>query len=179
LPLSAKCDFKPLSKTLRASGNNWRIDYVMEEHLDRRSETRYVIDKPASIKVGLLTSIDARVADLSASGMKLIVAPKSELQKEIRVSVPELKIKGEKYKVVHYQAETGVVRLCLVEDTRKAKVSSSVDHMVEENTAYFKVRDIARIQRSTHRYIWELAVRHMPSLSVLCVMNRFTLDRLK
>jgi len=172
LTLSAKCDFKPLSKTLRASGNNWRIDYVMEEDLDRRSETRYVIDKPASIKVGLLTSIDARVADLSASGMKLIVAPKSELQKEIRVSVPELKIKGEKYKVVHY-------RLCLVEDTRKAKVSSSVDHMVEENTAYFKVRDIARIQRSTHRYIWELAVRHMPSLSVLCVMNRFTLDRLK
>ena len=111
--------------------------------------------------------------------MKLTVAPHSDLQKEIRVSVPELKIKGEKYKVVHYQAETGVVRLCLVEDTRKAKVSSNVDHMVEENTAYFKVRDIARIQRSTHRYIWELAVRHMPSLAVLCVMNRFTLDRLK
>ena len=179
LTLSAKCDFKPLSKTLKASGSNWRIDYVMEEDLDRRSETRYVIDKPASIKVGLLSSLDARVADLSASGMKLIVPPNSELQKEIRVSVPELKIKGEKYKVVHYQADTGTVRLCLMEDTRKAKVGSNVDLMVEENTAYFKVRDIARIQRATHRYIWELAVRHMPSLSVLCVMNRFTLDRLK
>ena len=179
LTLSAKCDFTPLSKVLRASGNNWRIDYVMEEDLDRRSETRYVIDKPASIRVGLLNSLDARAADVSASGMKLIVAPNSELQKEFRVSVPELKIKGEKYKVVHYQREMGVVRLSLVEDTRKAKVSSSVDHMIEENTAYFKIRDIARIQRSTHRYIWELAVRHMPSLSVLCVMNRFTLDRLK
>ena len=55
LTLSAKCDFKPLSKTLKASGKNWRIDYVMEEDLDRRSETRYVIDKPASIRVGLLT----------------------------------------------------------------------------------------------------------------------------
>ena len=99
--------------------------------MDRRSETRYVIDKPASIKVGLLSSLDARVADLSASGMKLIVPPNSELQKEIRVSVPELKIKGEKYKVVHYQADTGTVRLCLMEDTRKAKVGSNVDLMVE------------------------------------------------
>ena len=179
LTLAAKCDFKPLSKSLKASGNNWHIDYVMEEDLDRRSETRYIIDKPASIKVGLLSSLDARVADLSASGMKLLVAPNSELQKEIRVSVPELKIKGEKYKLVHYQANTGVVRLCLLEDTRKARVGSSVDSMVEENTAYFKLRDIARIQRSTHRFIWELAVRHMPSLAVLCVMNRFTLDRLK
>ncbi|OJF68234.1 PilZ domain-containing protein [Alteromonas sp. V450] len=179
LTLSAKCDFKPLSKVLRASGDNWRIDYVMEEDLDRRSETRYLMDKPASIKVGLLTSLEARVVDLSASGMKLMVSPYSDLQKEIRVSVPELKIKAEKYTVVHYQAETGVLRLCLVEDTRKAKVVSNVDHIVEENSAYFKIRDIARIQRSTHRFIWEIAVRHMPSLAVLCVMNRFTLDRLK
>ena len=71
------------------------------------------------------------------------------------------------------------MRLNLSEDGRKSKVSANVDNIVEENTAYFKVRDIARIQRSTHRFIWELAVRHMPSLAVLCVMNRFTLDRLK
>ena len=179
LTLSAKCNFKPLSSELKASGDNWHIDYVMEEDLDRRSETRYVIDKSASIKMGLLSSIDAKVADLSASGMRLLVAPNSELQKDIRVSVPDLKIKNEKYKVVHYHPPSGVVRLNLSEDGRKSKVSANVDNIVEENTAYFKVRDIARIQRSTHRFIWELAVRHMPSLAVLCVMNRFTLDRLK
>jgi hypothetical protein len=179
LSLLTKCDFKPLSKTLKASGKNWQIDYVMEEDLDRRCETRYLMDKAASIKTGLLSSIDARVSDLSASGMKLKVAPNSEVQQEIRVTIPDLKIKGEKYKVVHYDADNGVVRLCLTEDARKAKVSSSVDSMVEENSAYFKLNDIARTQRLTHRFIWELAVRHMPSLSVLCVMNRFTLDRLK
>lgn len=179
LTLSAKCNFKPLSSELKASGDNWHIDYVMEEDLDRRSETRYVIDKSASIKMGLLSSIDAKVADLSASGMRLLVAPNSELQKDIRVSVPDLKIKNEKYKVVHYHPPSGVVRLNLSEDGRKSKVSANVDNIVEENTGYFKVRDIARIQRSTHRFIWELAVRHMPSLAVLCVMNRFTLDRLK
>merc|ERR1712137_1250294 len=84
LTLSAKCNFKPLSSELKASGDNWHIDYVMEEDLDRRSETRYVIDKSASIKMGLLSSIDAKVADLSASGMRLLVAPNSELQKDIR-----------------------------------------------------------------------------------------------
>ena len=179
LTLSAKCSFKPLSSDLKASGDNWHIDYVMEEDLDRRNETRYVIDKAASIKIGLLSSLEARVADLSASGMRLIVAPNSELQKEIRVSVPDLKIKNEKYKVVHFEPASGVIRLCLAEVGRKTKVSANVDTIVEENTAYFKVRDIARIQRLTHRFIWELAVRHMPSLAVLCVMNRFTLDRLK
>ncbi|MDP2595982.1 PilZ domain-containing protein [Alteromonas stellipolaris] len=178
LTLSEKCDFKPLSKTLRASGDNWSIDFVMEDDLDRRSETRYIIDKAAMIKVGLLSSIDVRVADLSASGMKLMVAPGTELQSEVRVSVPDLKIKNEKYKVVHYDATSGVVRLCL-EDVKNSKAGASVDAMVEENTAYFKIRDIARIQRSTHRFIWELAVRHMPSLAVLCVMNRHILDRLK
>ncbi|WP_346993720.1 PilZ domain-containing protein [Alteromonas gracilis] len=179
LSLVAKCDFKPLSKTLKASGKNWKIDYVMEEDLDRRCETRYVLDKAATIKTGLLSSIDARVSDLSASGLKLTVAPQSQIQPEIRVTVPDLKLKNEKYKVVHYEPDSGVVRLCLAEDTRKEKVGSSVGSMVEENSAYFKLNDIARIQRLTHRFIWELAVRHMPSLSVLCVMNRFTLDRLK
>lgn len=179
LSLAAKCEFKPLAKTLKASGTSWRIDFVMEEDLDRRCETRYVLDKEATIKTGLLSSIDARVSDLSASGLKLTVAPKSQIPSEIKVTVPDLKLKNEKYKVVHFDAETGVVRLCLAEDTRKEKVGSNVGNMVEENSAYFKLNDIARIQRLTHRFIWELAVRHMPSLSVLCVMNRFTLDRLK
>jgi hypothetical protein len=179
LTLSEKCEFKPLSKTLQASGQQWHIDYVMEEALDRRSETRYVIDKTAQIKLSLLSSLDVKVSDLSASGMKLLVPLNTELQKEVRVSVPDLKLKNEKYRVVHHCKETGVVRLCLIDDGKKAKAGANVGAMVEENTAYFKLRDVARIQRATHRFIWELAVRHMPSLSVLCVMNRYILDRLK
>lgn len=74
-----KCDFKFLLKILRVSGNNWWIDYVMEEDLDRCSEICYVIDKFVFIKVGLLILIDVWVVDLSVSGMKLIVVLKSEL----------------------------------------------------------------------------------------------------
>jgi hypothetical protein len=179
LTLSSKCDFKPLSRSIRASGKAWHIDYVMEEALDRRSETRYLLDKPATVRTGLLSTLEAQVSDLSAKGMKIIVKPHSVIQKDVRVSVPELKLKNEKYKVIDFNAETGVIRLCLLEEARITKVSASVDSMIEKHSAHFKTRDIARLQRSTHRYIWELAVRHMPSLSVLCVMNRHTLDRLK
>ena len=111
--------------------------------------------------------------------MKLLVPVGTDLQPELRVSVPDLKIKNEKYRVVHYDKSSGTVRLCLQDDGKKSKTCANVDAMVEENTAYFKLRDVARIQRATHRFIWELAVRHMPSLSVLCVMNRHILDRLK
>ena len=179
LTLTEKCNFKPLARSLCPSGDNWRIDYVMEDDLDRRSETRYIIDKPAIIKVGLLSSIEVRVADLSPSGMKLLVSPGTELHSDIRVSVPDLKIKNEKYNVVHYNKQQGIVRLRLAHNSKSVKGANNVDALVEENTAYFKLRDIARIQRLTHRFIWELAVRHMPSLAVLCVMNRHILDRLK
>lgn len=180
LTLTEKCEFKPIDRSLCASTEEpWRIDYVMEDELDRRSEARYLIDKPAIIKVGLLSSVECRVADLSPNGMKLLVAPGIELLSDIRVSVPDLKIKNEKYHVVHYNQEQGVVRLCLPHDVKSSKGNSNVGTLVEENSAYFKLRDIARIQRLTHRFIWELAVRHMPSLAVLCVMNRHILDRLK
>lgn len=91
LTLSEKCEFKPLAKSLRASGERWHIDYVMEEALDRRSETRYVIDKSAQIKLGLLNSLDVRVSDLSASGMKLLVPVGTDLQPELRYLCQTLK----------------------------------------------------------------------------------------
>jgi len=179
LTISEKCEFKPLAQSLRVTGDNWNIDFVMEEELDRRTEIRYIIDKPATIKLGMLSSIDARVSDISSSGIKLLVAKGTGLQADLRVSVPDLKIRNEKYRVVDYNAAAGIVRLCLQDGSKQSKTGSAVDTIVEENTAYFKLRDIARIQRFTHRFIWELSVRHMPSLSVLCVMNRHILDRLK
>jgi len=179
LTLTSRCDVKPLSKTIKASGKKWHIDFVMEDALDRRSETRYLMDKPAVIRTGLLSTLAAQVSDLSAKGMKIIVPPNSSLQKDVRVTVPELKLKNEKYKIINFDPTTGIVRLCLFEEARINKVSANVDSMIEKQSAHYKTRDIARLQRATHRYIWELAVRHMPSLSVLCVMNRHILDRLK
>lgn len=179
LTLLEKCDFKPLSRNFRTSSDKWHIGFVMEEALDRRSETRYVMDKAASVKLGLLSTLDVRVKDLSASGMKIFVPTECDMQDEIRVTIPDFKIKSERYKVVHYSPETGIARLSLVNANKKSKTVSQVDAMVEVNSTYFKLRDVARIQRATHRFLWELAVRHLPSLAVLCVINRHILDRLK
>lgn len=180
LTLGEKCDFKAIPRSFLVSEDRWRIGYVMEEELDRRSETRYVVDKAASIKVGLLSSINARVCDLSAKGLQLSITPgQHSISDEVRVTVPELRIKNEKYRVVNFNATTGTLRLCLQDLTKLAKTGASVEAMVEENSAFYKMRDVAKIQRLTHRFIWELAIRHMPSLSVLCVLNRNLLDRLK
>ena len=59
LTLGTRCDFKPIPKSFLVTDDCWRIDYVMEEDLDRRSETRYVVDKPASIKTGSLQITDS------------------------------------------------------------------------------------------------------------------------
>lgn len=180
LTLGTRCNFKAIPKSFLVSDDCWRIDYVMEEDLDRRSETRYVVDKPASIKTGLLSSIEAKVNDLSSKGLQLTVAENTQgLGEEVRVTVPELKIKNERYRVVHFDPGSGVLRLCLLNLAKSSKTGASVDAMVEDNSAYYKMRDVARLQRATHRFIWELTIRHMPSLAVLCVLNRHLLDRLK
>lgn len=180
LTLGSRCDFKPIPKQFLVSDECWRIDYVMEEDLDRRSETRYVVDKPASIKTGLLSSVEAKVNDLSSKGLQLTISESTHaVGDEVRVTVPDLKIKNERYRVVHFDSASGILRLCLMDLAKSTKTGASVDAMVEDNSAYYKMRDVARLQRATHRFIWELAIRHMPSLAVLCVLNRHLLDRMK
>lgn len=180
LTLGSRCDFKPIPKQFLVSDECWRIDYVMEEDLDRRSETRYVVDKPASIKTGLLSSVEAKVNDLSSKGLQLTISESTHaVGDEVRVTVPDLKIKNERYRVVHFDSASGILRLCLMDLAKSTKTGASVEAMVEDNSAYYKMRDVARLQRATHRFIWELAIRHMPSLAVLCVLNRHLLDRLK
>ncbi len=175
-----RCELTAIPRRYLADENRLNIGYVMEEELDRRSESRYLVDKEASIKMGLLSSLDATLNDLSAKGMKLTVSPGDHcIGDEVRVSVPELKIKNDRYKVVHFDKQQGVLRLCLPEESKRMKGGANVGAIVESNTAYFKMRDIARRQRATHRFLWELAIRHLPSLAILCVMNRYTLDRMK
>ncbi|MCW8108102.1 PilZ domain-containing protein [Alteromonas ponticola] len=178
LTIGEKCQFPAIPKALVADKNKWSISYVMEEDLDRRSEHRYVIEKEASIKTGFLTSFQAKVKDISASGMQVELVEKvaaSNFTDAIKISVPDFKMRNEKYMVVHYNETRGILRLKLPELNKKG----SVDSLLEQNLAFFRQRDIARAQRNTHRFIWELAMRHHPSVSVLCVSNRHILDRLK
>ncbi|NMH61074.1 PilZ domain-containing protein [Alteromonas ponticola] len=178
LTIGEKCQFPAIPKSLIADTGKWSISYVMEEDLDRRSEHRYIIEKDASVKTGFLTSFQAKIKDISANGMQVELSEKvaaSNFTDSIKISVPEFKMRSEKYMIVHYDEALGILRLKLPELNKKG----SVDSLLEQNLAFFRQRDIARAQRSTHRFIWELAMRHHPSVSVLCVTNRHILDRLK
>ncbi|MEW9796959.1 PilZ domain-containing protein [Alteromonas sp. CYL-A6] len=180
LTLGEKSEFKPIPKHWVVSETGKSIGYVMEEALDRRSETRYLVDKPASVKLGLLSSLNARLCDVSCKGMRLTVAPGiHKFNPTVKVTIPEFKLKNGVYSVLDYHPESGVLRLCVQDEVRQAKSGAQINAVVEENSAYFKLRDVARQQRFLHRFLWELAVRHLPSLSVLCVMNRHWRDRMK
>ncbi|RDV27305.1 PilZ domain-containing protein [Alteromonas aestuariivivens] len=156
----------------------WAINEIMEDDLDRRSEARYRLEKEAIIKVGLMKSYPATVADFSVRGMRLLMESAVQIKPHewIKVSVPDLKIRNEKYQVIEASPDGRMLRLCIADTDAKRNV---LEGIVNNNQAYFKLRDMAREQRRIHRVIWELAARTMPSVAVLCVDGRQQLERLK
>ena len=175
--LSSK-PFKVFPKSFINEGQRWHVDKLMEEKIDRRAETRYRLEKSATVKTGLLKGYEATLLDISTSGMQLQIKDKKFTEAEsVKVNVPELKIKGEKYDLVSYQAESGVLRLKI--HKTQSKTVELIQNVVSRNIKFFKVRDIASQQRNIHRFVWELAMRHVPSVSILVTQNRFTIDRLR
>lgn len=157
---------------------DYSLSIIMEDELDRRAEARYLLDKEGSVKTGLLSSVVVKILDVSAQGMRLIYLDKPEkVGSEIRVTVPELKVKNQKYKVVNYHAASGEARLCLT--SQRETIAAGITQFVQKHYAIFKHRDLSLIQRNTHRFVWELAMRHHPSASILCTTNRYLLNRLK
>lgn len=179
LVLLDPCQLGPVHRNLLADTKRNKIDFVVEDGLDRRQEPRYDIDKPASLKLGLLSSANARLTDISAHGMRLYLTEppgKEKLALQVKVSVPEFRIKNERYDVIYYCEKSGLLRLKLPDG---AKVEQAITQFLESNASYFRSKDSARRQRMMQRFIWELAMRHHPSASVICVANRFLLDRIK
>ena len=176
LGLTEACQMGPVHQNLQADNHLWDIQVVMDDNLDRRQEARYEVEKNATIKLGLLRSVNATVLDVSLKGIrvKLNEPDTNLLPAVLKVSIADLKIKNEKYQVVHYCEKRQIVRLKTVE-----KTSSAFALFINENPSYFKPRDAARMSRNRYRFIWEMAVREHPSASLLCVANRFLLDRIK
>lgn len=173
------CQLGPVHKDLLADTKRHKIDFVVEDGLDRRNEPRYNINKPAAVKMGLLSSAEAKLTDISAHGMRLYLSrpePKAKISAVVKVSAPDFRIKNERYEVVYYCEKTGLLRLKLPVG---AKVEQAILQYLETNASYFRSKDTARLQRMMQRFVWELAMRHHPSASVLCVANRFLLDRIK
>lgn len=179
LALTEPCQLGPVHKSLWADTQRRKINFVVEDGLDRRQEPRYVIDKPSSVRLGLLQSMEARLTDISAHGMRLYLAQppaSSRVSGQIKVTVPDFKIKNEKYQVIQYHEPTGLLRLRLAEGARSEQ---AIAQLLETNASYFRSRDTTRQQRLMHRFVWELAMREHPSASVLCIASRFLLERIK
>lgn len=173
--------FKPFPKSIIDDQDNWPLNVVMAEELDRRSEPRFYMGKPATVKLSMFNSLEATLDDLSVSGLKVTISkpPKSGLQsEEVKISVPDLKLKGEKYQVVHFDPGSGVLRLKLAQ-AKGAGKSTQLNSMLDKNSAYFKQRNITVRYRNLHRFLWELSIRNLPSVAILITRNRHVLDRLK
>ncbi|QPG06901.1 PilZ domain-containing protein [Salinimonas marina] len=176
LGLPEACQMGPIHQSLQPDTDTWDIQVVIDDTLDRRQEARYEIEKTASIRRGLLRSVNAQVLDVSLKGIRVRLAQPEDgpLQGVLKITVGDLKIKNEKYQVVSYCKKRHIARLKVAE-----KAPTAFAQLVEENPSYFRPRDAAKMSRNRHRFIWEMAVREHPSASLLCVANRFLLDRIK
>lgn len=180
LQISKPEPLKPFPKSIIDDLSRWPINVVMEDQADRRSEVRYLMNTPAKVKTSLFRQHDATLNDLSASGLKLTLANPDEVKFEtlVKISIKALKLNAQKYQIVKFNSDTGVLHLKLPEQTVKAD-SQKLKGVFSNNVDYFTQRDLSIRQRNIYRFLWELSVRNLPCASVLITNNRFTIDRLK
>jgi hypothetical protein len=171
---------KPFPKSIIDDQSRWPISIVMEEQADRRAESRYVMDKPASIKMGMFSQAEATVIDLSSNGLKMRTHKSVDVKTgdTIKVSIKELQVRNQKYEVVRYDSENDILRLKLPTELQQAE-GQRLQSMFSNNTQYFNQRDLSIRLRNIHRFLWDVSIRNLPCASVLVTSNRFTIDRLK
>lgn len=178
--LKAHCNIEKakLPKQLSDSQACWPLHFVMEEGNDRRAEPRYRIEKSASVKFGLMSTYHAIVRDFSLSGMQIeLLSPPQEATPEfIKVSVPDLKMKGLRYQVLNYSPQTLVMRLKLEANDANNKMASKIKG---QNASMLKIRNIEQQQKVYFRYLWELASRNQPHIAIQIINGRQMHGRLK
>jgi hypothetical protein len=158
----------------------WPINVIMDDGTDRRSEVRYTMNKLASINTKLFNNSPATVDDISATGMRLRVSRSSKIKASdiIKVTVKELNISNQVYKVVSFDNVTGTLRLRLPSKSKEVE-GKKLQVLFDNNYTYFNQRDLSVKQRNIFRFLWELSIRNLPCASILITNNRFTIDRLK
>jgi hypothetical protein len=171
---------KQFPKSIIDDQTRWPINVIMEGAADRRSGARYVMNRLASIKTTLFQNTPATVNDISTSGMRLKVSRSSLIKAGdiIKVTVKELNISSQVYKVVAFDNVTGTLRLRFPSNLKEQE-SKKLQSLFDNNSTYFNERDLNVKQRSIFRFLWELSIRNLPCASILITDNRFTIDRLK
>jgi hypothetical protein len=171
---------KPFPKAIIDDLSRWPIAIVMEDQTDRRAEARYLMNAPAKIKTGLFKQYDATLNDLSAHGLKLTLNNPGVITFDdtVKVAVKVLKLSGQKYQIVKYNKDSGILHLKIPDQLVKTE-GQKLRGLFSNNSEYFTQRDLSIKQRNIYRFLWELSIRNLPCASVLITNKRFTIDRLK
>ncbi len=172
--------FRPFPRGIIRQAPLDLLSPVMETESDRRSEPRYRMECDAQVKVGFFNSYDAILNDLSIHGLKLTLRnpAEAEFDKSVKVSIDDLKLSGQRYDIVAFNADLGTLHLKLPDELRKPD-GERLKRLFNDNAQYFKQRDLSLRQRYIFRFLWELCIRNLPCDSVLITNNRFSIDRLK
>lgn len=171
---------KPLPKQF--IDNDQKLDFklYMEDMINRRSEPRYMLNKPALIIAGLLKRIDGELLDISISGAKIRISPDmlANVPYNIKVDIKTIGLRGAQYKVVSKCTRTGIIRL-VASGKNKQATRKTLHSLISRNHDYFAKRDKSASEREDFNALWELAARYLPSLGVVCVSAKASRDLIK
>jgi PiT family inorganic phosphate transporter len=176
--------FKPFPRAfINDKSDCWPIKVIMASASDRRNKVRYQMNIAAKISIGLFTQFDATLNDLSSSGLKLTLNNLTESTfdaspETVKISIKDINVVSQKYKIISYNPNTGILRLNLPKAEVRNK-GQTIQGLVDSNAQYFDHRDLSIKQRNIHHFLWELIIRNLPSVCILVNFDRFSFNRLK
>jgi hypothetical protein len=176
--------FKPFPRAfINDKSDCWPIKVIMASASDRRNKVRYQMNIAAKISIGLFTQFDATLNDLSSSGLKLTLNNLTESTfdaspETVKISIKDINVVSQKYKIISYNPNTGILRLNLPKAEVRNK-GQTIQGLVDSNAQYFDHRDLSIKQRNIHHFLWELTIRNLPSVCILVNFDRFSFNRLK
>ncbi|GGF52888.1 hypothetical protein GCM10011338_01240 [Alteromonas lipolytica] len=150
----------------------------MDESLDKRREIRFGITTEAVVKTTLINQFTAVVSDISKTGLQLCLTDCNEhvLPPDVKVSIAELKLKSQRYKVLDYDSVTGLLRLKAL---NKENLTRLVRQLHSVAMVQPRVQNLVKQHSMLFRYVWELTCRHFPAPALQVITGRQMVNRLK
>ncbi|MDG6095907.1 hypothetical protein EXU34_00415 [Alteromonas sp. ZYF713] len=178
LQLLSQPDKAKLPRQYIDHDSQYPLHFVMNEDIDRRKQPRFRIETDAQVKVSLMSSYAATVRDFSLGGIQLQIHDCQEavLPPEVKVSIVDFKLKSQRYKVLDYNQQTGVLRLLAIATDTTSKVLKKLS---SGSSLQSSIENIMLRQSLYFRYMWEVVSRHYPNAALQVVTGRQMIHRMK
>ena len=178
LQLLSQPDKAKLPRQYIDHDSQYPLHFVMNEDIDRRKQPRFRIETDAQVKVSLMSSYAATVRDFSLGGIQLQIHDCHEavLPPEVKVSIVDFKLKSQRYKVLDYNQQTGVLRLLAIATDNTSKVLKKLS---SGSSLQSSIENIMLRQSLYFRYMWEVVSRHYPNAALQVVTGRQMIHRMK